>query len=105
MIRVTIEILPKGDEARKRHIGTVEIANDGTGNSEVGNYLIRLAKFGGPAQTWLHGKLQGFDRIKRGPYDLLLQCLIATIGSRNSQAFKEYKSQQEIVTNLQTEEI
>lgn len=84
MLRVTIEIIPKGDESRKRHLGTLDIVNDGTGNSEIGNYTVRLAKFGRPNQTWIHGVVRGFDRIRRGPYDLLLQCLIATVGSRNS---------------------
>jgi hypothetical protein len=58
MIRVTIEILPSGDETRKRHVGTVEIANDGTGSAEVGNYSIRLTKFSGPTQTWLKGAVR-----------------------------------------------
>jgi hypothetical protein len=105
MLRVTIEILPSGDENRKRHLGTVEIANDGTGSAEVGNYSIRLAKFGRPDQTWLQGKLNGFDRIKRGPYDLLLQCLLATVGVRNSEALKEYKKSQGQTPNLVSEEI
>lgn len=105
MIRVTIEVLPKGDENRKRHVGTIEIANDGTGDSTIGNYIIRLAKFGSPRQTWLHGKLTGFNRVKRGPYDLLLQCLLATIGPRNSQALKKYKLDQTTSTNLQAEEV
>mgnify|MGYP003647222753 CR=1 FL=1 len=38
MIRVTIELLPKGDESRKRQLGTMEIVNDATGNDGVGNY-------------------------------------------------------------------
>jgi len=105
MIRVTIEILPSGDESRKRHIGTVEIANDGTGSRDIGNYSIRLAKFGAPKQTWLKGKLVGFDRIKRGPYDLLLQSLHATIGVRNAEAFKEYKKTQQQNRNLLSEEV
>ncbi len=82
MIRVTIELLPGGDVSRRRHLGTIEIANDGTGDEEKGNYAIRLSKFGNPGQTWIHGVVKGFDRIRRGPYDLLLQCLDATVGRR-----------------------
>lgn len=104
MIRVTIEILPKGDESKKRHIGTVEIANDGTGSSSMGNYLIRLAKFGSAKQTWLHGKLKGFDRVRRGPYDLLLQSLLTTLGPRNTEALKEYKQQTQGLS-LEKEEV
>ncbi len=82
MIRVTIEVLPGGDATLRRHVGTIEIANDGTGNEESGNYSIRLSKFGNPGQTWIRGVVRGFDRIRRGPYDLLLQCLDATVGHR-----------------------
>lgn len=82
MIRVTIEVLPGGDASLRRHVGTIEIANDGTGSEETGNYSIRLSKFGNPNQTWIRGVVKGFDRIKRGPYDLLLQCLDATVGRR-----------------------
>lgn len=38
MIRVTVELLPHGDESRRRTLGTMEIANDGTGDQETGNY-------------------------------------------------------------------
>lgn len=82
MIRVTIEVLPGGDASKKRHLGTIDIANDGTGTSEEGNYSVRLSKFGDPNQTWLRGAIRGFDRVKRGPYDLLLQGLLATVGQR-----------------------
>ena len=83
MLRVTIELVPKGDEERCRHLGTVEIANDGTGDAATGNYAVRLAKFGRPGETWMKGAVRGFDRIRRGPYDLLLQCMLATVGPRN----------------------
>ena len=37
MIRVTIQLLPFGNEANARHLGTIDIANDGTGTAERGN--------------------------------------------------------------------
>jgi hypothetical protein len=43
MIRITIEMLPHGDESRKRHMGTMEIANDATGTGTAGNYRVRLS--------------------------------------------------------------
>ena len=85
MIRVTIELLPHGEESRKRHLGTVEIANDGTGTAESGNYMVRLAKMGRPAQTWMRGAVVGFARKSQGPYDLLLKALVATVGPRNKR--------------------
>jgi hypothetical protein len=93
MLRVTIEVVPKGDENRRRHLGTVEIANEGTGSTELGNYAVRLAKFGRPQQHWMKGAVRGFDRLRRGPYDLLLQCLIATVGNRNRTLLREMEDE------------
>lgn len=93
MLRVTIEVVPKGDESRRRHLGTLEIANDGTGSSECGNYAVRLAKFGQPQQSWIRGAVRGFDRIRRGPYDLLLQCLVATVGHRNQTVLRKMEEE------------
>lgn len=41
MLRVTIDLLPYGDIDRKREIKVIDIANDGKGTQEFGNYLIR----------------------------------------------------------------
>jgi hypothetical protein len=38
MLRVTIELVPFGDESRARKIATMLIANDGTGDHRTGNY-------------------------------------------------------------------
>ena len=98
MLRVTIEVIPKGDESKRRHLGTVEIANDGTGNSHIGNYAVRLAKCGRPNQSWIRGAVTGFDRVRKGPYDLLLQCLLATVGNRNKTVLG--KMQEEFDDNV-----
>ena len=42
MIRVTVELVPFGNEERKKVIGIMNIANDGTGDREIGNYEARL---------------------------------------------------------------
>lgn len=89
MLRVTIELIPRGDESRKKHLGTVEISNDGTGDTRRGNYAVRLAKFGRPTHEWMRGVVRGFDRVKKGPYDLLLQCLVATVGGRNQAVLRQ----------------
>lgn len=82
MIRVTIQLLPFGSEAKARHLGTIDIANDGTGTAERGNYKVRLAGFRGPHTRWREGAVRDFPRISRGPYDLLLRALAATVGDR-----------------------
>jgi len=83
MIRVTVELLPGGDASRARHLGTAEIANDGTGTAEAGNYVVTLSKWGRPKQAWKRGAFSGFDRKRLGPWDLLLCALISCgIGDR-----------------------
>jgi hypothetical protein len=42
MLRITVELIPGGDEGRKRTIATMEIANDGTGTPDLGNYTGTL---------------------------------------------------------------
>lgn len=38
MIKVIVELWPRGDESKKKTLGTLSIANDGTGDSNIGNY-------------------------------------------------------------------
>src|SRR5690242_5802188 len=98
MIRCTIELLPKGDEATKRTIGLIEIANVG-GDREIGRYQVVLKKTppfeGSLRRAWRTGELvdddeiaigsvDGFHRIKRGSYDLLYRALVAVgLAARN----------------------
>jgi hypothetical protein len=41
MLKVTIELIPFGDASKAREISSFYIANDGTGSSQIGNYLFR----------------------------------------------------------------
>jgi len=88
MVRVTVELLPFGAETRKRHLGTMEISNDGSGGETVGNYRVRLSKWSRPDSTWRTGEVMGFQRRRRGPWDLLLVALLATVGDRLPKAKK-----------------
>ena len=85
MLRVTIELLPFGSEERKRHLGTIDIANDGRGTRE------RLSKFGRPFTDWRRGAVLDFPRLSLGPYDLLLRALIATVGDRQRRLVAELR--------------
>jgi len=73
-LRVTIELIPHGDENRKRTVAVVDIANDGTGNHEVGNYDVTAeGDTVGGYDTFYHGKVAG---LKRGDYlDTAIDCL------------------------------
>lgn len=83
MIRITIELLPLGREEQKRHLGTMEIWNDATGDQKTGNYGYKISKFGNPSSVWKSGKVKGFDRLSRGPWDLLCLVLLSAVGRRN----------------------
>lgn len=84
MVRVTIDLVSANDGS-VRNLGVAEIANDGTGTGDIGNYKIALSKFGGKG-VWRKGTLQGFPRKALGGWDLLFRCLEAVVGYRNRKA-------------------
>lgn len=110
MIRCTIDMVPHGDEERRRTVGIVEIANVG-GTSEIGNYVVVLKKTppwrGALKQKWrsgllrigdedaelISGTLEGFHRQKRGPYDLLFCALKACGLDRRNHTIRAGKEQ------------
>lgn len=52
MIRVTVELVPWGDESMKKTIGVMNIANDGnSGDREIGNYEARMEDDRGTEKT------------------------------------------------------
>lgn len=86
MIKITIEMWPKGLPDNKRLIGDIEIFNDGTGTKLEGNYGVRLMKTPEYAKSkgvWRKGFVKGFNRRRLGPYDLLYLALKACVGLRN----------------------
>lgn len=64
MIRVTVELIPHGDELRKSIIGTMTISNDGTGNGSISNYdyAIDTARYGLDISHSYKGKATGHYR-------------------------------------------
>jgi hypothetical protein len=81
-IRVTMEIIPRGDETRKFVAGVLDIANDGTGSIDspktgIGHYDFRIT---GPTlpygevDFWAKGRLEGFER-NRGWWSCVKECL------------------------------
>lgn len=89
MIVVRIEMWPHGDERLKREIGAAMITNQGTGTRDAGNYTVRLMKSAEYARSpgvWKRGEVEGFPRLRLGPWDLLYRALHATVASRNRVA-------------------
>lgn len=70
MLRVTIEMLPKGDATRPRILGQMLIANDETGTLTEGNYVGTLhAEYTGPDGR--HGRVMLFNRQKQSAWSLV----------------------------------
>jgi hypothetical protein len=82
MIIVRVELWPRGDKSKARCLGEAEIANVG-GTKEIGDYDVRLLKWGAGRRTWKKGRLAGFPRLKLGPWDLLYRALAAIVHDRN----------------------
>jgi len=57
MLRVTIEIVPFGNEAQKRTIEVIHIANDGTGSNLVSNYDVTTMHESGGQQQFRADKI------------------------------------------------
>ncbi len=83
MLRITIELLPKGRLDKARHLGTGYISNDGTGAGGIGNYDVTLSQRGRPGCVWKRGRVIGFPRKRLGAWDLLFRVLQVTVGNRN----------------------
>lgn len=70
MIRVTIELLPHGDPTNPRKLGVLEIANEGTGTTELGNYAGTLhAEYTGPDGR--KGRVTSFNRKNQSVWSLV----------------------------------
>ncbi len=81
MLRITIELVPGGNEDRKKVIAAGTIANLGTGEPSVGNYFVDLRDKAG--RPWKHGTLTGFPRKRLLAWDLLCRSLALLVGDRN----------------------
>lgn len=62
MIRITVELVPKGIESSKRTLASGEIFNTGRGTKDHGIYGFRL--FGKSGQVMREGALGAFFRVK-----------------------------------------
>jgi len=78
MIRCTIELLPYGDEEKKRSLGVIEIINEKTGDQCTGNYKVNLQKiseYGESLSISKSGTVSGFKRLESDVFYLLAHAL------------------------------
>lgn len=62
MLRVTVELVPYGDETKKKKIGEMVLANTGDGTGEKGDYEAWTAPDNWSGEPAKYGKLFGYDR-------------------------------------------
>lgn len=79
MILVRLELL-SAVTGEVKDLGVAEIANDGKGSVDLGDYNVRLYKWGGGRRLWRQGHVTGFPRKTFGPWDLLAIGLIQALG-------------------------
>lgn len=75
MLRITVELVPLGFEGEKKTLAVMEIANDGTGNRDIGNYIGELKAE--PAYTGVmpdgvrRGRLLNYSRRGQSVWSLV----------------------------------
>jgi len=89
MLRVTVDLVPFGDESRVQPIGEMIIANDGTGNDEFANYVFamhddRRGTDFGTAENFYRGA---------GVWELIAHCI-------NQGSWKEHELTQLLIDRL-----
>ena len=75
MLRVTIELVPLGDESRAREIGIMLIANDGEGTTIKGDYAYAYGYTDGRGSKFSTGTLKNFYR-SQGAWALIKKILV-----------------------------
>lgn len=69
MIKITAELWPGGDPKQRKTLGLCIIANDGTGDTNKGNYVFSLT--GKRGRELSNGKVQTFPRRRKDVWALL----------------------------------
>mgnify|MGYP001580238924 CR=1 FL=1 len=74
MLRVTIELVPFGIENQKRTLGTLIIANDGTGTPTRGNYEAHFYSRNNRRSHKVY-TVHGFPRQTKSAWNLIWRLL------------------------------
>lgn len=74
MLRITMELVPQGDESKAKVLASGTITNlGGQASDKLGDYKYKLKKQRG--RIWREGELKGFPRQSRGVWTLLFVIL------------------------------
>lgn len=72
MLRITVDLVPDGEETRVQQIGEMIIANDGKGNKEFSSYVFAAYD---DKSGMDFGTLKNFYRAN-GVWNLIAQCVM-----------------------------
>jgi len=72
LIKITIEVIPFGQEYLREIIAIGSIINNGSGDIKYGNYTY---KFYSEDKLWREGKIKKFFRLDQNVWKLLQKCL------------------------------
>jgi hypothetical protein len=86
VLRITIEMVPHGDESRKRVIYVAKIINLLTGTKTRGDYGMIMYRGRSTKAIWKKCRINGFPRKQRNAWDLLYRGLREIIGGRNNDS-------------------
>lgn len=79
MLRITIEMVPKGDDSRAFTLAQGMIANDGSGTLDDSNYVYgfsaQVTRSNPEPEIRTSGRLEGFPRLRKDAWELLRRCL------------------------------
>ncbi len=73
MLVVKVELWPHGQESQARTLGTIRIANDGTGTPRRGNYDYAMR--GGRHRMMKTGRITDYARQAYNPWELVRRIL------------------------------
>lgn len=62
MLRITLTIVPRGDESKAHVIGEVEVENVTTGRADGDDYRVRVTRNECGVQAPIHFSIQGHRR-------------------------------------------
>jgi len=84
VIRVTVELVPHGDESRAKVLCQGMIANDGSGTLRKGNYRFQLSQQGRLSATARKGEVKDFPRLSKNVWHLLRLVLNTAFGPKEA---------------------
>ena len=84
MLRITVELVPWGDDFLARPIGQMIIGNDGEGTLEMGDYFVKMSH-GRPDGRVITKEVKGFSRKELDAWHLLQLALEACLENEDEK--------------------